>query len=153
HRGVTPSIGGPPSCRCAAPTIARSLSASAALVVTATTLHPRARRQRPARPAKALAAGPMRRQGLCRVPEAVGIEDAAQTKHEIQVGVGVLQRQALGLVHADTVLAAHTAPERDARVEQLFVGLLRALELAGLAIVVADERMQVAIACMEDVGE
>src|SRR5205814_2537849 len=85
-------------------------------------------------------------QQLGRVHEAVGIEDAPQAEHEIQVGVSVLQRQVLGLVHADAVLAAHAAAECDARVEQLLVGLLRALQLTRLAVVVADQRVQVPVA-------
>src|SRR5206468_1779583 len=152
QRGAAPSTGAPPSCRCSAPTIARSAPPSAG-VVTTTALDPRARGQRRARRPKALAARGVRGQQLRRVHEAVGVEDAAQAEHEVQVGLGVLQRQVLGLVHADAVLAAHAAAERDARVEQLLVGLLRALQLTRLAVVVADQRVQVPVAGVEDVRE
>src|SRR4029079_6294570 len=88
-RAPPPSTGEPPSRTCSAPTIARSPSASAAPVVTATALHPRPRRQRRARRAKALAARGMRGQQLRGIHETVGIEDAAEAEHEIQIRLGV----------------------------------------------------------------
>ncbi len=59
----------------------------------------------------------------------------------------------LALSSADAVLAGHAAAQRDARPQQLLVGLLGALQLVGIAVVVADQRMQVAVAGVEHVGD
>jgi hypothetical protein len=73
----------------------------------------------------------MRGQQLAGIHQPVGIEDGTETKHEVQVGVSVLHREVLGLVHAHAVLARHAAAQRDARAQQLLVGLLGLRELLG----------------------
>ena len=102
---------------------------------------------------ESLAARRVRGQQLAGIHQAVGIEDAPQPIHEVQIGLGELQRQALALVGADAVLAGHAAAERDARLQQFLVGLLGARQLVGIAVVVADQRMQVAVAGVEHVGD
>src|SRR6266404_4203164 len=102
---------------------------------------------------ESLAAGRVRGKELAGIHDQLGIERAPQPIHEIQVRFGVLQRKILGLVEADAVLAGHRAPHLDAGAQQLLVRRLGSLELLGLTVVVEDERMQVAVAGMEHVGD
>ena len=57
------------------------------------------------------------------------------------------------LLHAATVLAGHCAAHRHAQLEDATAALLGARELLGLAGIKHDERMQVAIAGVEDVRD
>ena len=59
----------------------------------------------------------------------------------------------LALSRPDAVLAGDGAAERETGAEQLLVDLLGALELARVALVVADDGMQVPVAGVEDIGE
>src|SRR5262249_3255304 len=67
--------------------------------------------------------------------------------------VGKLERHALRLVHADTVLSRHTAAERQARLEQLFVHALRPIDFARRPVVEQDHRMEVAITRVKDIRD
>src|SRR4029453_1425033 len=109
--------------------------------------HARSRRSEP------LAAGGVRGQELARIHDAVRVEDPPEPVHEVQVGVRVLERKVLRLVPADPVLAGHRATHGDARAQELLVRRLRALELVGHAVVVEDERVEVAVARVEDVRD
>src|SRR5262249_6419326 len=99
------------------------------------------------------AAGGMRGQELAGIHDAVGIEGAPEAGHEGEVGVPELERHAPRLVEADPVLAGDAAAHGEAGAQELVVGLVRALELAGDAVVVEDHRMQIAVARVEDVGD
>src|SRR5499426_1979685 len=91
--------------------------------------HARSRRPEP------LSAGGVRGQKLARIHEAVRVEDSAEAVHEVQVGVRVLEREVLRLVHADPVLAGHRTAHGDARAQELLIRRLCALELVGNAVV------------------
>src|SRR6266704_3271579 len=105
------------------------------------------------RRAEPLAAGRMRGEQLTGIHDPVGVEDAAQPGHEVQIGLAVLEREILGLVETHAVLARDRAAHRDTGVEQRLVCRLRALELLGVPVVVEDERVEVAVARVEDVGD
>src|SRR5262245_21880347 len=109
--------------------------------------HARTRRPEP------LATGGVRGQELARIHDAARVEDPPEPVHEVQVGVRVLERKVLRLVQRDPVLAGHRATHGNARAQELLVRRLRALELIGYAIVVEDERVEVAIARVEDVRD
>src|SRR5947208_11108032 len=156
QRGLAPSrakLAGAvsPSCTRGAPTIAAS--ALPTVPVTALTLDPGALGQAWARGPPPLAAGRVRRQELFRVHEPLGVENTPQAIHEVQIGISILKRQVLRLIETHTMLARDGAPHRDAGVKQLLVGRLRALEFIRVSVVIEDERVQVAVARVEDVGD
>ena len=82
-----------------------------------------------------------------------GIEHAAHAPHQRQIGVAEHPRHVLRLVRADAVLAGQRAAGIDAVAEDLGRHRLGPLGLPGHLLVVADQRMQVAVAGMEDVAD
>src|SRR5207253_5016248 len=142
------------STKASRPTIATSASwIGRATTLTLVRLDPRARRHTGPRRAEPLAAGRMRGEQLTGIHDPVGVEDAAQPGHEVQIGLAVLEREILGLVETHAVLARDRAAHRDTGVEQRLVRRLRALELLGVPVVVEDERVEVAVARVKDVGD
>src|SRR5438445_12940480 len=72
-------------------------------------LDPRALWHTGPRRAEPLAAGRMRGEQLTGIHDPVGVEDAAQPGHEVQIGLAVLEREILGLVETHAVLARDRA--------------------------------------------
>ena len=99
-----------------------------------------------------LAAQPRRRHQLAGVGEPGGVERAAQALERVEVGLVEHLRHVLLLVHADAVLAGDRAAGVQAGVDDQAAQLLGALGLALDPAVVADQRVQVAVAGVEDVG-
>src|SRR4029450_10884728 len=81
--------------------------------------------------AKPPAARRVRGQELARIHDPVGIEDAAEARHEPQIGVPELQRHARGLVETYAVLPRHAASHGEAGAQELVIGLVGALEVPG----------------------
>src|SRR3954471_21437300 len=127
----------------------RSASCSAAATSEALGKACRLQRVLPVRPGH-LAAQPRRRHDLARVGEPAGVERAAQLLERGEVGLVEHLRHVALLVHADAVLAGDRAAGLHAREHDLAGELLGAL---GLALGVADERMQIAVAGVEDVAD
>src|SRR4051794_33535521 len=100
-----------------------------------------------------LAAQPRRRHDLARVGEAVGVEGAAQLLERGEVGPVEPLRHVALLVDAGSVLAGDRAARLHAGEDDLAGELLGALGLAGRVTVVADERVQVAVAGVEDIAD
>src|SRR3954465_12328490 len=130
----------------------RSASCSAAATSEALGKACRLQRVLPVRPGH-LAAQPRRGHHLARVGEPVGIEGAAQLLERREIGLVEHLRHVALLVDADAVLAGDRAPRLDAREHDLPGQLLGALRLARCVAVVADERMEVAVAGVEDVAD
>src|SRR5712691_7371010 len=100
-----------------------------------------------------LAAEARRGKQLARIAEPGRVEGAAETLHRLQV-VGVeQQRHRADLVDPDAVLARERAARVDAGLEDRLGELLPAFGLALDAGVVEDERVQVAVAGVEDVAD
>jgi hypothetical protein len=91
----------------------------------------------------------MGRQELARVHDPVGIEAPPEPEHEVEIGVAILLRHALGLVQADAVLTRHAAAEAQARRHQLLVDLHGALVSPGTR---SSEIWQVAVARRHDLS-
>src|SRR3954468_15373288 len=127
----------------------RSASCSAAATSEALGKACRLQRVLPGRPGH-LAAQPRRRHDLARVGEPAGVERAAQLLERGQVGLVEHLRHVALLVDADPVLAGDRPALGQAREHDLAGQLLGAL---GLALAVADERVQVAVAGVEDVAD
>src|SRR6266542_1178680 len=97
-------------------------------------------------------AQPRRRKHLPRVTQMRGIEGVAYLLHHIEVIVGKHSRHVVFLVRTDTVLASDRAARFDTVGENLSSHVLGQFRLAGNALVVTNQRMQVAIAGMKDVA-
>src|SRR5207247_3052086 len=102
---------------------------------------------------EAFAARRMRWQELAGIHDAVWIEDAPEARHEAEIGLAELERHARGLVESYTVLAGDAAAHGEAGAEELVVGQLGPLELAGFRVVVEGHRGEGAVSRVEDVGD
>ena len=71
----------------------------------------------------------------------------------VEIGLREHHRHQVALLDADAVLAGEHAADLDAELEDLGAELLGLVELARLVGVVEDQRMQVAVAGMEHVGD
>src|SRR6266542_3158535 len=157
QRGSRPSHAEPASAtgsadRCSPPTMpASALSSAGAETVTLSDPRPGGQTRR--RGPEHLAAGRMRGQELARVHDPVGIEDTTEPGHEGEVGVGELERHVRGLVEAHPMLARDAAAHGKARPQQLVVGFLGALELARDPVIVEDQRVEIAVTRVEDIGD
>ena len=80
------------------------------------------------------------------------VEGAADQLHRVEVVVGVHPRHVRRLVHADAVLAGDRAAVLDAQVEDRAADLLGRLAGALDGVVEEHQRVQVAVAGVEDVG-
>src|SRR5581483_4460130 len=100
-----------------------------------------------------LAAEARRRQQLPRVAEPDRVERAAQPLHRLEVVGAEEERHRADLVDADSVLAGQRAAGLDTGLEDRLRQLPGALRLALDARVVEDERVQVAVAGVEDVPD
>src|SRR5437016_3409961 len=87
------------------------------------------------------------------VEERVGVEEALETEDQVERFSGELARHQLVLFHADAVLACDRAARFDAPDQDLFARRARLFEVAGLARVEENDRVQVAIAGVEDVAD
>src|ERR1041385_8179850 len=100
-----------------------------------------------------LAAETRRGKHFSRIAEAFRVERAAHGEHHVEIVVREHLRHVLGLVRADSVLARERAARVDAVLEDFAAHFGGELGLARDLLVVADERMQVAVARMKDVAD
>src|SRR6476620_9707790 len=91
------------------------------------------------------------RKDLGGVEQPVGIEHAFHPHLLGDVGGGELHAHQLALFDADAMLSGQAAAELDAKLEDLGSAHLGALKLGTVVGVVEDQRMQIAVAGMEDV--
>src|SRR5207237_8453641 len=101
----------------------------------------------------ALATWPRRREPLAWIGEAARIERGAHALHEREILRRKHRRHVLRFVGADAVLACQRSARLDAVRQDLGGDLRRLVRLARHALVVADQRMQIAIAGVEDVAD
>ena len=99
-----------------------------------------------------LAAEARRRDHLARVADPERVERAAEPLEDVEVALGEHARHRARLVHADAVLAGQRAARVEAGVEDRLRELARPLGLAGVRVV-EDERVEVAVARVEDVAD
>src|SRR3546814_15021439 len=71
----------------------------------------------------------------------------------LQVGLAEHRAHEIALLDADAMLAGQHAADLDAELQDVGAEVLRLLQLARLVGVVEDERMQVAVAGVKDVGD
>ena len=95
----------------------------------------------------------LQRKHLAGIEQPVGVEGALHPHLLLEVGGGELHAHQLALLDADAMLAGQAAAELDAQLENLRAAQLGALELARIVGVVEDQRMQIAVAGMEDIGD
>jgi hypothetical protein len=92
-------------------------------------------------------------ENLSRVEGPVRIEDLMHGRVQLQFSRGKEQRQIGALFKADTVLAGDDAADGNRSFEHLMRNRLRAAALVGITRIVHDQRMQVAVAGVEDVAD
>src|SRR6185436_20391880 len=92
------------------------------------------------------------REDLGRVQEPLGVEHRLDAHLQGEVDRGELHPHQVALLDADAVLAGEAAADVDAQLEDLGACFLGPLGLTLVVGVVEDERMQVAVAGVEDVG-
>src|SRR5882724_1940707 len=90
---------------------------------------------------------------LARIAEAAGIERVLEALHQREVRRREDQRHEVGLLEADAVLARDRAADLRAHLHDLRAGGDDTRLLAGLARIVEDVRMQVAVAGVEHVAD
>src|SRR3981189_2718103 len=92
------------------------------------------------------------RKDFAGIERAIGIEGVVDAAHEVEVGVGEDEWHELGLFHADAVLAGKRAADFEAVTDNFGGGLHGAFELGGIARVVEDDGMQIAVTRAENVA-
>src|SRR6266699_4440461 len=100
-----------------------------------------------------LGAAVQRRKHLARVEQTLVVEGAFEPLLLLEVSLGEHGRHQVALFHAHPVLAGEHAADLDAKLEDVRAELFRTLELARLVGVVENERVEIAVAGMEDVGD
>ena len=101
----------------------------------------------------AAAAAAAQRNDLVGVAQFLRVEHLAHATHDVEVGLAEQPRHAVLLFQADAVLAAQHAAEVDAGLQDVVPGLEDAVDLLAVTFVVQHQRVQVAVAGMEDVGD
>src|SRR5215470_9608669 len=99
-----------------------------------------------------LAAGLARGEDLARIAEPVRVPRLAHAAHGVQVRLGEDERHVVHLLEPDAVLARDGAADVRADLEDLSARLDHALDLARLARIVEDVRVEVAVAGVEHVA-
>ena len=83
----------------------------------------------------------------------IGIEGVVDAAHEIEVGIGEEERHEFRFFHANAVLAGERAADFDAIADDFCGGFESALELRGVAGIVENDGVQVAVASVENVTD
>ena len=94
-----------------------------------------------------------RREHLAGIEQALVVEGAFDALLLVEIDLGKHHRHQIALFDADAVLAGEHAADLDAQPQDIGAELLGAFELAGIVGVVEDQRMQIAVAGMEHVGD
>ena len=83
----------------------------------------------------------------------LGVDGPAQRLHNIELFFAEHRRHIIALLHADAVLASDRAAQRYTKRQDLARQLLGFVQRARLAPVIQNQRVQVAVAGMKDVGD
>jgi len=73
--------------------------------------------------------------------------------HEIEIGIRESERHELGLFHADTVFSGERAADFETVADNFGGGLHGAFELRGVARIVEDDGVEIAVAGVKDVAD
>ena len=92
------------------------------------------------------------REDFSGVQRAFWIEGVVDAAHEVEVCVGEKERHEFALFHADAVLAGEAAADFDAITDDFSGGFQSALELLVVAKIVENDRVEIAVAGVEDVA-
>ena len=92
------------------------------------------------------------REHLAAIGDFIGVDRPPQRLHNIDFHFAKHCWQIIAFLHADAVLASDRSAEIDAERQDLARQRLGSFQRAGFASVVQNQRMQIAIARMEDVG-
>src|SRR5579862_10071441 len=90
---------------------------------------------------------------LAGVEQPIGIEGAFDAQLLIEIRFVEHRSHEIALLDADAVLAAQNAADLDAIAHDIGAAGLGGLELARLVRIVEDERMEIAVAGVKDIGD
>ena len=93
------------------------------------------------------------RENFSGIEQAFGVERTLHPLLLIEVDLREHHRHQVALLHADAVLAGEHAADLDAQLEDLGAEFLRLLQLAWNIGIIENERMQIAVAGMEHIGD
>ena len=100
-----------------------------------------------------LGAAVQRREDLAGIEQALAVERAFEALLLVEVDLREHDRHEVAFLDADAMLTGQHAADLDAQPQDIGAEFLGALELAGRIRIVENERMQVAVAGVEDVGD
>src|SRR5688572_14442078 len=100
-----------------------------------------------------LSAQARRRQHLAGIAETLWIDRVAQLLHHVEIVGGKHPRHVVLLVRADAMLTGNRPAGLDTVLQNLSGDLLGERRLPRNALVVADQRMQIAVAGVEDIAD
>ena len=100
-----------------------------------------------------LGATMQRRHGLARIEQPLRIESGLERMHLFELGAGELHAHLVQLLHNHSVLTGHGAADFEAEHEDIADGLFRTLEFVVLVRVEGNQRMQITVARVENVGD
>jgi hypothetical protein len=103
--------------------------------------------------ASELGASPQLRKHLARIEQMVGIESAFDPHLLVEVDLVEHFRHQVALLHPHSVLAGQHAADLDAEPQDVGAETLSLVELAGYVGVVENQRVQVAVAGVKDIGD
>src|SRR6185295_15993997 len=87
------------------------------------------------------------------IAAALRVEDLSQKPHRVEIVGAELPGHEIDFLDTNAVLAGDTAAEFDASREDFVPGGQRAADLAGVAFIVEDQRVEIAVAGVEDVRD
>src|SRR5262245_48891479 len=116
-------------------------------------LHRSHLKRRPAAGLALLDAGAGGRQHLVGAATVIGVERGPQAHHHGQIVGGKQARHEVNFLDADAMLAGDAAADRDAFFQDLVAGGEDAPHLLRVALIEEQDRMDVAVAGVKDVGD
>jgi len=93
------------------------------------------------------------RKDLARIQQAIWIEGAFEALLLLEVIIVEHRTHKVTLLNSNAVLARQNAPDLDAKLEDFAPELFCFLQFTGVVGIIEDQRMQISIACMKDVGD
>ena len=93
------------------------------------------------------------RKDLARIQQAIRIEGAFEALLLLEVILVEHRTHKVTLLNSNAVLARQNAADLDAKLEDFAPELFCLLQFTGVVGIIEDQRMQISIACMKDVGD
>jgi len=93
------------------------------------------------------------RKDLARIQQAIWIEGAFEALLLLEVIIVEHRTHKVTLLNSNAVLARQNAADLDAKLKDFTPELFCFFQFTGVVGIIEDQRMQISIACMKDVGD